>query len=333
MSTLPENMIAVAISEPGAPEVLIPETRELPVPTDEQVLIKVHTAGVNRPDVAQRLGHYPPPKNASDLPGLEVSGTIVGLGKSVTRHKLGDKVMALTAGGGYAQYCVSHEGHALPIPSGLDMVEAAGVPENYFTVWSNVFDRGGLQAGENFLIHGGTSGIGTTAIQLAKAFGAIVYTTAGSDEKCDYCRKLGADLAMNYKTTDFVKDIREATDGHGIDVTLDMVGGDYVIKNWKAAAVEGRIVQIATLNGPSENVNFAMLMVKRLTHTGSTLRPRSDEFKTAIGDSLVKKVWPLLEAGTIKPIIHATFPLEDAAKAHTLMESSGHIGKIMLNVE
>lgn len=333
MNMLPEKMTAVSISQPGGPEVLVPETREIPVPSESEVLIKVHTAGVNRPDVFQRRGDYPPPKNASDLPGLEVSGTIVALGGAVTRHKIGDKVMALTAGGGYAQYCVAHEGHALPIPSPFDMIEAAGIPENYFTVWSNVFDRAGLQADEHFLIHGGTSGIGTTAIQMAKAMGAKVYATAGSDKKCDFCRELGADVAINYKTHDFVKEIRAASDGHGIDVTLDMVGGDYVFKNWQVAAVEGRIVQIATLNGTSENLNFAMLMVKRLTHTGSTLRPRSDAFKTAIGESLVSKIWPLLEAGTMKPIIHTIFPLEEAAKAHVLMETNAHIGKIMLKVE
>ena len=326
-------MTAIAITEHGAPEVLVPETRKLPVPSENEVLIKVHTAGVNRPDVFQRMGNYAPPKNASDLPGLEVSGTIVALGSAVTKHKIGDKVMALTAGGGYAEYCVAHEGHALPIPFPINMVEAAGIPENYFTVWSNVFDRGGLKPGENFLIHGGTSGIGTTAIQMAKAIGAKVYATAGSDEKCEFCRNLGADVVINYKTHDFVKEIRAESAGHGIDVTLDMVGGDYVSKNWKVAAIEGRIIQIATLNGASENVNFAMLMVKRLTHTGSTLRPRSDEFKSAIGEELVSKIWPLLEAGTMKPIIHTIFPLEEAAKAHTLMESNAHIGKIMLKVE
>ena len=333
MPDLPETMTAIAISEPGGPDVLVPEQRTVPQPAEQQILIKVHSAGVNRPDVIQRMGLYPAPPGASDLPGLEVSGEVVAIGKSVTRHKPGDKVMALTPGGGYAQYCVCHEGHALPIPSMLSMAEAAAVPETFFTVWSNVFDRGGLKAGETFMVHGGTSGIGTTAIQLATAFGATVVTTAGSQEKCEFCISIGADHAINYKTHQFEKETKSITEGRGIDLTLDMVGGDYVLKNWKAAAVEGRIVQIATLNGVSEDANFAMLMMKRLTHTGSTLRPRDDAFKTTIGEALVEKVWPLIEAGTVKPVMHSSFELEDASQAHALMETNKHIGKIILEVE
>ena len=332
MSTLPQTMTAIAISEPGGPEVLQPETRPVPVPSDRQVLIKVAAAGVNRPDVIQRKGLYPPPPGASDLPGLEVAGEILAVGPAVTAHKVGDRVMALTPGGGYAQYCVCHEGHALPIPGSLSMLEAAAIPETYFTVWSNVFDRGGLKTGETLLIHGGTSGIGTTAIQLAKAFGATVITTAGSQEKCDFCTGLGADHAINYKTHDFAEEIKTLTSGKGVELILDMVGGDYVMKNWKAAAVGGRIVQIATLNGVSNEINFSLLMMKRLVHTGSTLRPRDDGFKSKIGEALVAKVWPLLEEGAVKPILHEVFPLEKAAKAHALMESNRHIGKIVLEV-
>jgi len=326
-------MTAVAISEPGGPEVLKAERREVPIPDEHQVLIEVYAAGINRPDVIQRMGLYPPPKGASDLPGLEVSGTVVSVGSGVTKHKTGDQVLALTPGGGYAQYCVAHEGHALPIPSTLSLTEAAGVPETFFTVWSNVFDRGGLKKGERFLVHGGSSGIGTTAIQLAKAMGVEVFTTAGSDEKCAFCLKLGADHAINYKTSKFAAEIREITGGEGVDVILDMVGGDYVTQNWQAAAIEGRIVQIATLNGPSEKVNFGLLMMKRLTHTGSTLRPRSDAFKTDISEKLRKIVWPLMEAGTVKPVMHSTFGLEEASKAHALMETNAHIGKIVLLVK
>ncbi|MGS4990648.1 NAD(P)H-quinone oxidoreductase [Roseibium sp. RP-7] len=333
MQNLPDRMTAVAISEPGGPEVLRVEERSIPELGQGEILIKVAAAGINRPDVLQRKGAYPPPKGASDLPGLEVSGEVVALGEGSSRHKIGDKVTALAPGGGYATYCKVPEGHALPVPKGLSMVEAAAVPETFFTVWTNVFDRCGLKSGERFLVHGGTSGIGTTAIQLAKAFGAEVFTTVGSAEKAEAVKKLGADHAINYREAEFEKVILEITGGEGVDVILDMVGGDYVERNWKAAAVEGRICQIATLNGIAENVNFSRLMVKRLTHTGSTLRPRSDAFKTAIAESLKEKVWPLLESGKVAPVMDSTYPLAEAAEAHRHMEGSGHIGKIVLTVD
>ncbi|MBG6142036.1 NADPH2:quinone reductase [Labrenzia sp. EL_142] len=333
MQNLPENMTAVAISEPGEPDVLQAEQRPLPVPEPHEILIRVHAAGVNRPDVLQRKGAYPPPKGASDLPGLEVAGEVVSCGAAVQRYRVGDQVTALAPGGGYAEYCKVPSGHALPIPAGLSMVEAAALPETFFTVWTNVFDRCGLGTGERFLVHGGTSGIGTTAIQLAKAFGAVVFTTVGSEEKADAVRKLGADHVINYREAAFEKAVHEITGGEGVDVILDMVGGDYVERNWKAAAIEGRICQIATLNGIAENVNFSRLMVKRLTHTGSTLRPRSDAFKTAIAENLEARVWPLIEAGKVKPVMDSTFPLEHAAEAHRRMESSGHIGKIVLTID
>ena len=333
MSELPEKMLAMAIPSPGGPDVLTREERHVPVPLGEEILIKVEAAGVNRPDVLQRMGAYPPPKGASDLPGLEVSGTVVSKGIEADMFQVGDKVTALAPGGGYAEYCKVHQGHALPIPDGLSMVEAAALPETFFTVWTNVFDRVGLKKGERFLVHGGTSGIGTTAIQLAKAFGAEVFTTVGSEEKAAAVSALGADHVVNYQKVDFVEAFLEATSGEGIDVILDMVGGDYVEKNWKVAAVEGRICQIATLNGIAEDVNFSRLMVKRLTHTGSTLRPRDDAFKSAIAASLKEKVWPLLSAGKVKPVMDSTFPLHQAADAHRRMESSGHIGKIVLTVE
>lgn len=333
MSALPEKMTAIAIPSPGGPEVLTPEERHVPTALGSEVLIKVEAAGVNRPDVLQRAGHYPPPPGASDLPGLEVSGTVVALGTSATRYQVGDKVTALAPGGGYAEYCKVEEGHALPIPAGLSMAEAAALPETFFTVWSNVFDRVGLCAGERFLVHGGTSGIGTTAIQLAKAFGSRVYTTVGSEAKAEAVRQLGADVVVNYNTQDFVKEILSETNGEGIHVILDMVGGDYVERNWKVAAVEGRICQIATLNGIAENVNFSRLMVKRLVHTGSTLRPRDNAFKAAIARALQEKVWPLIEKGDIRPVMDSSFALTEAAEAHKRMEGSGHIGKIVLTVE
>ncbi|WP_269585562.1 NAD(P)H-quinone oxidoreductase [Roseibium sp. Sym1] len=332
MQNLPESMTVVAISEPGGPDVLKAERRPIPDLGPGEILIRVVAAGVNRPDVLQRKGAYPPPKGASDLPGLEVSGEVVACGEGSTRHQVGAQVTALAPGGGYAEYCKVPEGHALPIPQGLSMVEAAALPETFFTVWTNVFDRVGLKSGERFLVHGGTSGIGTTAIQLARAFGAEVFTTVGSDDKAEAVKKLGADHVINYREAAFEKVILEITEGAGVDVILDMVGGDYVERNWKAAAVEGRICQIATLNGIAENVNFSRLMVKRLTHTGSTLRPRSDAFKTAIADSLSEKVWPLIESGKIGPVMDSTFPLGEAAEAHRRMESSGHIGKIVLSV-
>jgi len=333
MTALPEKMTAIAIPSPGGPDVLTAEKRHVPTPLGSEILIKVAAAGVNRPDVLQRAGHYPPPPGASDLPGLEVSGTVVSAGTSATRYQVGDKVTALVPGGGYAEYCKVDESHALPIPAGLSMAEAAALPETFFTVWSNVFDRVGLKSGERFLVHGGTSGIGTTAIQLAKAFGARVYTTVGSEAKAEAVRQLGADVVVNYNTQDFVKEILTETDGEGIHVILDMVGGDYVERNWKVAAVEGRICQIATLNGIAENVNFSRLMVKRLVHTGSTLRPRDNEFKAAIARALKEKVWPLIEKGDIRPVMDSSFALAEAAEAHKRMEGSGHIGKIVLTVE
>ncbi len=332
--TLPDTMTAVEITADGGPEVLIPGTRPVPAPATAEVLIQVAAAGVNRPDVIQRQGLYPAPKGASDIPGLEVAGTIVGLGADgggdAGGWAIGDVVTALVTGGGYAEYCTAPAPQCLPVPKGLSMVEAAALPETFFTVWSNVFDRAGLTSGERFLIHGGTSGIGTTAIQLAKAFGAEVFATAGSDEKCDACRKLGADHAINYQTQDFVDIVKDATGGKGVHVILDMVGGDYIARNLRAAGVDGRIVNIAYLKGSKVEINLIAVMLKRLTLTGSTLRARDVAFKAAIAEHLLQKVWPLIEAGEIEPVIHATFPLAEAADAHRLMESSAHIGKIVL---
>jgi NADPH2:quinone reductase len=323
-------MTAIAISAPGGPEVLVPEKRPMPTPGAGEILVKVAAAGVNRPDVMQRKGLYPPPKGAPDIPGLEISGEVVALGPDAKRWKTGDKVMALVIGGGYAEYCLAHEGHALPIPEKLSLVEAGAVPETFFTVWHNVFERGRLKSGETLLVHGGTSGIGTTAIQLAKAFGAKVITTAGSAEKCDAARKLGADLAINYKSEDFVAATKAGTSGKGADVILDMIGGDYIMRNYEAAGVEGRIVQIAFQGSPRANVDFTRLMLKRLHHTGSTLRSRSVEDKAAIARAIEAKVLPLLAAGRVKPVIDSTFAFAQAAAAHARMESSAHIGKIVL---
>ena len=331
--TLPDTMRAVEIAKPGAPDVLTPCRRPVPVPGHDEVLIRVAAAGVNRPDVLQRAGAYPPPPGASDLPGLEASGEVVACGAGVDKWAVGDKVCALLAGGGYADYAVTHQDHALPVPEGLSMVEAAALPETFFTVWTNVFDRGALTAGETFLVHVGSSGIGTTAIQLANAFGARVFTTVGSAEKADLCRRLGAEIAVNYREDDFVKVLKAATDGRGVDLTLDMVGGDYIAKNVKLAADQGRIAHIAFLNGPVAELNFAHVMLKRLTMTGSTLRPRSVEEKARIAERLRAHVWPLIEAGRVRPVMHSTFPLEDAAGAHALMESSTHLGKIMLDAD
>ena len=330
---LPKTMTAMAIKTPGGPEVLVAEERPLPQPGPGEILVRVRAAGVNRPDVAQRSGHYPPPPGASDLPGLEVAGEVAALGEGARRFAIGDKVCALAPGGGYAQFCKLHETSALPIPEGLSMVEAAAVPETYFTVWTNVFDRGRLRQGETLLVHGGSSGIGTTAILLAKAFGARVVTTAGSPEKCESCVKLGADVAINYRNEDFVAATKSATQGHGADVILDMVGGDYVARNYEAAAEQGRIVQIAFLKDPKVTLDLRRLMMKRLIHTGSTLRPRTVEEKGAIARSLEEKVWPLLRKGRCKPVIHAVFNLAEVPKAHALMESSAHIGKIVLEVD
>ncbi|WP_460450541.1 NAD(P)H-quinone oxidoreductase [Alsobacter sp. SYSU BS001988] len=331
-SATPQTMTAIGVKAPGGPEALAPETRPTPRPAPGEILVKVAAAGVNRPDVMQRKGLYPPPPGASDIPGLEIAGEVVALGEGVTRHALGDRVCALVAGGGYAEYCVVHETNALRAPEGASMIEAAAIPETFFTVWTNVFERGRLQPGESFMVHGGTSGIGTTAIMLAKAFGSRVFATAGSDEKCEACRKLGADVAINYRTQDFVAEVKAATGKKGVDVILDMVGGDYIGRNYEAAAVEGRIVQIAFQGKSEATVDFRRIMLKRLTHTGSTLRSRSPAEKAAIADQLVARVWPLIAAGTVKPVIHATFPFREAAKAHALMESSQHIGKIVLTM-
>jgi len=332
MTVLPSTMTAIEIARVGGPEVLTPARRPMPQPQAGEILIKVAAAGVNRPDILQRTGGYAPPPGASDIPGLEVAGTVAALGTGVSGWKLGDAVCALVAGGGYAEYCAAPAPQCLRVPKGLDLIQAAGLPETFFTVWTNVFDRGRLKAGESFLVHGGSSGIGTTAIQLAHAFGARVFTTAGSAEKCAACRALGADLAIDYRTEDFVAAIGGATEGRGVDVILDMVGGEYVKRNLKILAVEGRLVQIAFLQGSTVELNLAQLMVKRQTLTGSTLRPRSVAEKGAIADSLKEKVWPLLDSGRIKPLVHATFPLADAAGAHRLMETSAHIGKIVLKV-
>jgi NADPH2:quinone reductase len=332
MDKLPAQMTVIGISKPGGPEVLIPETRAVPVPGAGEILIKVAAAGVNRPDVAQRSGSYPPPPGASDLPGLEVAGEVVALGSGVTKHKLGDKVMSLVAGGGYAEYCIAPDLQAMTVPDALSMTEAGATPETLMTVWHNVFERGGLKGGETLLIHGGSSGIGTMAIQLAKAFGAKVIVTVGSQDKADACLKLGADHAINYKTADFVAATREITGGTGVNLILDMVGGEYIEKNYDAAAIDGRIVQIAFLGGPKATVNFAKLMMKRLHHTGSTLRPRSPEDKAAMVSAIEAKVMPLIRAGKVKPLMDSSFPLRDAVKAHQRMETSQHIGKIVLTI-
>lgn len=332
MSALPTSHTVVAIPAPGGPEALVAETRPLPVAGPGEILVKVVAAGINRPDVLQRQGGYPPPKGASDVPGLEFAGAVVGLGTGVARFALGDLVTALVPGGGYAEYAVVAETNALPVPQGLPMIEAAAIPENFFTVWSNVFDRGGLKPGEVFLVHGGTSGIGVTAIQLAKAFGAVVIATAGGAEKCARCRELGADWAIDYRTEDFVEKVKEYTRGHGADVILDMVGGDYIDRNHEAAAVEGRIVQIAFLRGAKATVNFSRLMMKRLVHTGSTLRARDVGFKAGIAAALEEKVWPLLASGAVKVVIDSTYPLAQAADAHRRMETNAHVGKIVLTI-
>jgi NADPH2:quinone reductase len=323
-------MTVIAIRAPGGPEVLVPEQRPLPVPGEGEVLVRVTAAGVNRPDVMQRQGLYPPPKGATDIPGLEIAGEAAALGSGVRRWNAGDKLMALVVGGGYAEYCVAHESHALPVPAGLTLIEAAAIPETFFTVWHNVFDRGRLQAGETLLVHGGSSGIGTTAIQLAKAWGARVITTAGSLEKCEACKRLGADLAINYKNEDFVAAVKTATGGKGADLILDMVGGDYIERNYEAAAVEGRIVQIAFQGSPTAKVNFSRIMLKRLTHTGSTLRARSIADKAAIAAAVERHVLPLVAAGKVRPVIDSTLPLAQACLAHSRMQASAHIGKIVL---
>ncbi len=312
--------------------VLKPEKRDVPTPEAGEILIRVHAAGVNRPDVMQRKGAYPPPPGASDLPGLEVAGEVAALGEGAARWRIGDQVCALTPGGGYAEYVRVHASNALPLPAGFTYTEAAAVPETYFTVWHNVFERGALKAGETLLIHGGSSGIGTTAIQLASALGCYVIATAGSAEKCEACLKLGADRAVNYREEDYVKAVKDATGGKGADVILDMVGGDYIGRNYDAAAVEGRIVQIATQIGAVASADFSKLMVKRLVHTGSTLRPRTIEFKGAVAAALETQVWPLLASRRVAPVMDMIFPLKEAWRAHERMEEGDNIGKIVLDV-
>ena len=324
-----DTMTAMEITKPGGPEVLQPATRPVPLPAHGQVVIKVAYAGVNRPDDLQRAGMYAPAPTASDLPGLEASGEVVALGEGVSGIDLGDQVCALLPGGGYAEYVATPAAHCLPVPDGMGLKEAACLPETFFTVWSNVFMRGGLKAGERFLVHGGSSGIGTTAIQLAHAFGARVFATAGTDKKCAACMDLGAEAAINYRDMDFV-DVLEAEGG--ADLILDMVGGDYIPRNLKALAPDGRLVQIAFLQGPKVEVNFAMLMTRRLTMTGSTLRPQSDLAKARIAQELREAVWPLLSAGRVAPVMDSSYPLAEAAAAHARMEGSGHIGKIVLEV-
>jgi putative PIG3 family NAD(P)H quinone oxidoreductase len=328
--TIPAAMMAIEIKAPGGPEMLVPATRPVPKPAAGEILVKVAAAGVNRPDVLQRLGFYNPPPGASDLPGLELAGQVAALGPEVRGWKIGDAVTALVAGGGYAQYAIVPAPQCLPVPKGLSLIEAAAIPETFFTVWTNVFERGRLARGETFLVHGGASGIGTTAVQLAHARGARVFATAGSDAKCRAVEALGAERCVNYRAADFVEILIKATGGRGVDVILDMVGGDYTARNVALLAMEGRLVQIAFLKSPEVALNFEPIMRKRLTLTGSTLRPRSVEQKGAIAAALKREVWPLLDAGTVKPVIFKTFPLADAAAAHRLMESDTHTGKIVL---
>ena len=332
MPQLPDTMTAIAITVPGGPEVLVAERRGLPPIAADEILVRARAAGVNRGDVMQRKGQYPPPPGVTDIPGLEVAGEVARVGDRVTRFTVGDRVMALVPGGGYAEYCPAHESIALPIPAGLSFVEAAAIPEALFTVWPNLFDRGRLAAGETVLIHGGASGIGTTAIQIAKAFDATVIVTAGSDEKCAACIKLGADVAINHRSQDFVERVRQATAGHGADVILDIVGGEYVARNYAAAAEDGRIVQIATQLGARAETDFLMMMVKRLTHTGSTLRARPVSFKASVASAVRSQALGLFAAGKVVPVIDSTFPLSEAAAAHRRLETSKHIGKIILTI-
>ncbi len=332
MSMLPDTMTAIAIQGKGGPEVLVAESRAVPMPGPGQVLIRVKAAGVNRPDVLQRKGGYAPPPGASDLPGLEVAGTVAALGPDAGRWQVGDPVCALVSGGGYAEFCAAPVAQCLPIPPGLSMVEAGGVPETFFTVWTNVFDRGRLQAGERLLVHGGSSGIGTTAIQMAKALGATVYVTAGSAEKCAACVRLGADLAIDHTREDFVARVKEATGGQGVDVILDMVGGDYIAKNVASLAIEGRLVNIAHQTGSVASLNFMTVMLRRLTITGSTLRARTAAQKAQVADGVARDFWPLLETGRVKPVVDSVFTLEKAAEAHARMATGAHAGKIVLTV-
>src|SRR5450631_110855 len=332
MSVIPAEMKAVEIAAPGGPEQLRIAVRPVPKPAAQEVLIRVAAAGVNRPDVMQRQGRYPPPAGASDIPGMEVAGEIVKLGAGVAGLAVGDAVTALLSGGGYAEFAVAAAPLCLPVPTGLSLVEAAAVPETFFTVWDNLFERGRCKSGDNVLIHGGTSGIGTTALQLATALGAHVYATAGSDDKARACERLGAVRGINYRTEDFVEVVLKDTAGKGVDVILDMVGGDYIDRNLQVAAIEGRLVIIAMLKGSRAELKLNTLLTKRLTVTGSTLRSRTVDEKAAIADAVRRNVWPLLESGRVRPVIHAAFPLAEAAAAHALMESSNHIGKIVLTV-
>jgi NADPH2:quinone reductase len=327
-----KNMRAIEISQPGSPEVLRETVRSVPTIASNEVLVKVVHAGVNRPDVMQRAGLYPPPPGASDIPGLEVAGEIIALGDRCQQWKVGDKVCALVTGGGYAEYVTAHEDLCLPIPKGFSLAEASALPETFFTVWSNIFDRGRLVSGENLLVHGGSSGIGTSAIQLASALGFEVFTTAGSDEKCEICEKLGAKKAINYKTQDFVEEIKKYTENRGVNVILDMVAGDYLQRNIQCLADDGRIVIIAFQGGIKTNLTMTDILRRRLTITGSTLRPRSNAFKAGIRNALLQNVWPLMERGLIRPLIHTQFALSQADQAHALMESSQHVGKIVLDV-
>ncbi|MGL6019334.1 MAG: NAD(P)H-quinone oxidoreductase [Gibbsiella quercinecans] len=318
-ASLPITMKAIEIRQPGEPDVLVMTERPLPTLEQGEILVRVAAAGVNRPDVLQRRGQYAPPPGASDIPGLEIAGVVAAIGPGATRYAIGEQVCALIAGGGYAEYCKVHESNALPVPQGFSLLEAAAIPETFFTVWVNVFQRGHLKAGETVLIHGGTSGIGTVATMLAKAFCARVITTVGSEEKRQASLALGADVAINYRTADFVEQTRQATDGKGANVIVDLIAGDYVAKNYQAAAMDGRIVQIGTQNGIAKELNLMPMLVKRLTHSGSTLRPRSVEDKAQIAADLRQKVWPMMERGALKPQIFQTFPLEQAAAAHALM--------------
>ena len=330
MEHIPESMNYIQIEKHGDPDVLKLSSQSVPDPGLDEVLIRVEASGVNRPDIMQRKGLYPPPPGATDVPGLEVSGIVVKTGKNVAEPKVGSQVCALVSCGGYAEYCLASASICLPVPENISLEHAAGIPETFFTVWTNVFERGQLKSGETLLVHGGSSGIGTTSIQLGKAFGATVYTTAGTQEKCEYCKNLGADAAINYNENDFEAEIKTLTENRGVDVILDMVGGPYFPKNIKILAAEGRLLQIALMQGYKAEVDFRPLLMKRVTLTGSTLRPRSIKEKAEIARALRKEVWPLLDSGTIRPIIHQTFPLEKAADAHRLMESSSHIGKILL---
>jgi putative PIG3 family NAD(P)H quinone oxidoreductase len=330
--SLPATMTAIAAPTPGGPEALVAETRPVPTLRDGEILVRVHAAGVNRPDIMQREGKYPPPPGASDILGLEIAGEVAAIGPNANRHAIGEPLVGLVAGGGYAEYAAVHETNALPLPRDFTMVEGAAIPETYFTVWPNLFQRGRLAAGEWALIHGGSSGIGTTAIQLAHAFGAKVIATAGSGEKCARCVKLGADVAVNYRDEDFVARVKEVTGGHGADVILDMVGGDYVARNYAAAADDGRIVQIATQHGARAEAPFHLLMTKRLTHTGSTLRARPVAFKAEVARAVHANVWPLLESRKVAPVIDSTFPLARAADAHARIESGAHFGKVVLRL-